>query len=88
MVQLNVPAGISSWPGKIPQNANPLILMQKYDSIMKGIKDILVSRGVRGFLGLARIFRILDTDHDGYINFYEFRKCKTTHCSFLDRASS
>ena len=45
-----------------------------FESIMTKMRDLLISRGLRGILGLCRIFRVMDSDRDGFLNFYEFYK--------------
>lgn len=41
---------------------------------MTSLKETLVSRGIRGLLGLGRLFRILDMDNSQTLNYYEFTK--------------
>lgn len=41
---------------------------------MTTVKESLVSRGIRGLLGLGRLFRIMDIDNSQTLNYYEFTK--------------
>lgn len=68
------PAGITSWPGRVGGGIGSNNLSERYEKIMIGIKDTLVSRGVRAFLGLHRLLKLMDTDHDSHLNYYEFSK--------------
>lgn len=67
---------MTSWPGRVPRDRLSEAHMEKYESIMNKMRDTLITRGVRGFLGLNRILRVMDDDYDGYVNFYEFSKGK------------
>lgn len=44
------------------------------DPILKRLKTQLASRGAKGIMGLARLFRIMDDDGSGSLSFVEFKK--------------
>jgi hypothetical protein len=44
------------------------------DSILEELKKNLATRGVRGIVGLARKFRIMDDDNSGVLSMSEFKK--------------
>lgn len=67
-------AGIQSWPGTIYSDPRIANLEDKFQGIMKTIKETVISRGIRGLLGLARLFRIMDIDNSQTLNYYEFTK--------------
>lgn len=68
------PAGISSWPGTAYSDPVLSNLEERFHSIMTSLKETLVSRGIRGLLGLGRLFRILDMNNSQTLNYYEFTK--------------
>jgi Ca2+-binding EF-hand superfamily protein len=44
------------------------------DAVLDQLKEQLKSRGVRGFVGLQRKFKIIDDDNNGTLNLVEFKK--------------
>ena len=73
----NQAAGISSWPGTVYADPRIQGLEEKFHRIISQIKETLISRGIRGILGLGRLFRIMDSDNSQTLNFYEFSKALT-----------
>ena len=69
-------AGVSSWPGHLNNNNRANAKGEDVELIMDKIKDIVLQRGVRSFLSLHRVLRVMDTDNDNLVNFYEFSKGK------------
>jgi len=45
------------------------------DSLLRTLRDKLVSRGARGILGLARLFKNIDDNNSRTLDFQEFSKC-------------
>jgi len=72
-----IAAGVSSWPGTVYTDPRVQNLEEKFQSIIATVKETLISRGIRGILGLARLFRIMDTDNSQTLNYYEFSKALT-----------
>ena len=73
----NLAAGISSWPGTTYVDPRIKGLEERFQVLINQIKDTLMSRGIRGILGLGRLFRIMDSDNSQTLNFYEFSKALT-----------
>jgi Ca2+-binding EF-hand superfamily protein len=73
------PAGITSWPGYYYSDPKWANGDQKCLAVLQAIRETLITRGIRGVLGLARLFRIMDTDHSHTLNFYEFMKGSLRH---------
>lgn len=69
-----MPAGIKSWPGTVFNDPRISNLEEKFQGIMTSVKESLISRGIRGLLGLGRLFRIMDMDNSQTLNYYEFTK--------------
>ena len=44
------------------------------DPLIAKMKVVMASRGAKGLIGLARLFRILDIDESNTLSFEEFRK--------------
>lgn len=45
------------------------------DALIDALRDKVASRGTRGILGMARLFRIIDDDNSKTLSFPEFSKC-------------
>ncbi|CAG9315599.1 unnamed protein product [Blepharisma stoltei] len=52
-----------------PRSANPTI-----DEILENLRSRLAARGARGFVGIARNFKIIDDDGSGNLDYNEFLK--------------
>jgi Ca2+-binding EF-hand superfamily protein len=66
------PAGSASWAGgKLERIRNSAL---QPGELFNKFKEKLLSRGARGIIGLARIFRIMDDNQNKTLEFEEFKK--------------
>ena len=47
---------------------------RKLQQILNEVREKLAKRGMRGFIGIQRQFRVMDEDNDGYLMYPEFLK--------------
>lgn len=69
------PAGTSTWSGSKLERLRNSVL--KPSELFEKFKSKLLSRGTRGLLGLARLFKNIDDNGNKMIEFAEF--CKVIH---------
>ncbi|CAG9319479.1 unnamed protein product [Blepharisma stoltei] len=73
-------AGIPSWPGQPQvytterQASSSSPTKRSINQLFDLLKEKLASRGARGFVGLARQFKIMDDDGSKNLDFNEFKK--------------
>ena len=75
------PAGVPTWPNIEGANVTDTSLHSTTGrtaltsvTSQQRFKRSLLQRGLRGIIGLKRVFKILDDDDSGYINLDTFRK--------------
>ena len=70
------PYGVTQGPADYSTSSKPKPMTPggPVDALMQNLRDKLASRGARGFIGMARQFKIMDDDNSKCLNLAEFLK--------------